>query len=215
MAPLFLARILRDRNNFEKYNTAIVFILILIITVFLAMIARNIGKKEENKMVEELGGYPTSLILMNSDKHINMKTKNRYKKKLHAFTKDKGLDINLESDEIEEYDVAIDFLRVKVNSNIKKFKNVYNELVSYNYWRNLYALKKFNISIYSIMFLFELVRLKNKNIFCLLLDNDIEAYPILIYTITIIIVILILNKKTVHDKAFDYAKALVETIEIM
>ena len=85
----------------------------------------------------------------------------------------------------------------------------------YNYWRNLYGCKWYALSIYGILAIREILMVDKFSI------ADIFRNPIPKYTMLLVLVVWsilfcsIVSQKTVKRNAFDYAKTLLETVDVM
>lgn len=194
-------------------ESAIYVSMIIIFVTFMAHIARNLGKKAEHKMVKRLGGLPTTILMRFSDTRIDPHSKMRYHKILKKKVRDLKIPISIEEENGDSdyiYDSAINWLRGIANSDKKKYHLVYKELKSYNFWRNLYGIKYIGISIYILIAVREIILMRNFNIS----DIFIKPYPqyiaFIIMTASALLGLIMINRKIVENKAFDYAKALLE-----
>lgn len=199
----FIIKGILDVNFIETIKNS--FISVLCISIYYRII-RNLGKKQEERIFNELGAKPTTIILRYSDKRIDKITKNRYHKKLNEKIQGLRLPTNEdkeknESDEL--YESAGNWLRNYANNNRDAEYRVYQELKEYNFWRNLYG-GKWIIVISSLMII--IVELFQNKLEC---DRIVIGLMILIIFITL----TCLNKKIVKEKAFDYARSLVEVCE--
>lgn len=196
------------------------FIISIILVSFAAYIARELGKRYEEKMYKELGGMPTTIIFRFSDNTIDAVSKTKY----HRWINSKLSDISLPVSHIEEskdlladekYINAMRFLRTYANSNREKLPRVYQDLKKYNFWRNLYGCKRFCVVIYLIVILREFVCISGFSLRKMIFDPFPE-YVILIGMIFwLMIFCMSVTKKTMKRNAFDYAKTLLETIDIL
>lgn len=190
-------------------------IILLLIIVFYKII-RNLGKKHEEKMYKKLGAKPTTIILRYSNNLIDEISKNRYHRKLNEKVKGLKLPVKKENetkDDDIKYESAINWLRKYANSNRDKEPRVYQELKDYNFWRNLYGGKYIIIFSCLVCIIIESVNLIDYGIKQLI----INPYPIIIPTLVMIIILLIscviINREVVKNKAFDYAKTLLEVCD--
>lgn len=190
-------------------------IFLLLIIVFYKVI-RNLGKKYEKKMYKELMAKPTTIILRYSNNLIDEISKDRYHKKLNEKVKGLRLPIKKENEVKEDdikYESAINWLRKYANSNRDKEPRVYQELKDYNFWRNLYGGKVLIICSCLICIMIEIINLMEYGIKQLVNTPYPIIMPILVMTIILILSCLIINKKVVKSKAFDYAKTLLEVCD--
>ncbi|WP_346889391.1 hypothetical protein [Clostridium sp. UBA1056] len=187
--------------------------IIIIFITFMAYIARDLGKKAERKMVKRLGGLPTTILMRFSDTRIDPHSKMRYHKILKKKIKGLNIPISIEEEKDDSdyiYDSAINWIRGITNSDKKKYHLVYKELKNYNFWRNLYGIKYIGICIYILIAIREIVLMSNFDI----VDIFMKPYPqyiaFIIMTGSALLGLIMINKKIVENKAFDYAKALLE-----
>lgn len=188
-------------------------VMIIIFITFMAYIARDLGKKAERKMIKRLGGLPTTILMRFSDTRIDPHSKMRYHKILKKKVKELKIPISIEEENGDSdyiYDSAINWLRGIANSDKKKYHLVYKELKNYNFWRNLYGIKYIGICIYILIAVRETILMRNFNI----ADIIIKPYPqyiaFIIMTGSALLGLIMINRKIVENKAFDYAKALLE-----
>lgn len=106
-------------------------------------------------------------------------------------------------------------LRNIANSDRNKFPRVYQELKKYNYWRNLRGCKWYALLLYSIAFVVQMVNIQKFNLMALVNLASLDYVLLIGLFIWSFIFCIMVNKKTVLRNAFDYAKALVEIIEVL
>lgn len=195
-------------------NTTLVLIALVFLT-FTSKIARNEGKRYEKLMYKQLGGMPTTIVLRFSDNTFDNVTKQRYHKRINKYS-----ELNLPLDAKDEnpnsddqYQSAANFLRNYANSNRDKEFRVYQELKEYNFWRNLYGTKRIGLFIYLVIAVREIVIIDNFNIKQVFLQPYPKYLVLIIMLLCILALIFFATKKTVEQKAFDYAKTLIEVCE--
>lgn len=93
----------------------------------------------------------------------------------------------------------------------KKFSLVYEELKNYNFSRNLYGLKNIALVIYFFIGIREFLIIKNFSIVELVLMPYPQYISLLLMIGGAVIILFSARKKTVKNRAYDYAKALIET----
>lgn len=188
---------------------------ILLVALFYRIV-RNFGKRYEDRMYKELGAKPTTIILRYSNNFIDTATKTRYHKKLNKNIEGAELPIEKEketSDDDEKYESAINWLRKYANSNRDKETRVYQELTDYNFWRNLYGGKWIAVTSCIILIIIECFQLGKQNIMELIKNPYPQITVLIIMILILIISCVVINKKTVKGKAFDYAKTLLEVCD--
>lgn len=209
--PIFIYLIINNIINIDYVkilNNSMIFI--IIIALYYRVI-RNLGKKYEDKMYKELGGKPTTIVLRYSDNRIDKLTKTRYHKKLNLVIDDIKLPTKKENekeDDDQMYESASNWLRNYANTNREKEQRVYQELKDYNFWRNLYGGKVIIIISCVVCIIIEVIKL------IILKNIDLKnMFPIAIMTTILIVTCLVINKKIVLEKAFDYAITLMGVCE--
>lgn len=216
MLPIIILGICKGTISSNIIDVSLYVIVSIIFLTFTSKIARECGKRNENKMYLELGGMPTTIILRYSNNILDAVTKKRYHKKLNRIVNGVNLPIsekdeNVESD--EQYKSAMNWLRNYANTHRKTEPRVYQELKEYNFWRNLYGSRFIAGGLYLLIAMREFILINNFDIKKMV----VQPYPIyvsfLIMLLSIILLLCSVNKKTVKRKAFDYAKALVEVCE--
>lgn len=119
--------------------------------VYLAHIARSLGRKAELRLNDSWGGKPTTLWMTHGDRNLDPQTKARY----HALLSDRidGWSAPSPDDEARDpggaeasYDSAVRWLR-EATRDRKRYGLVFKENVSYGFRRNLYGLKPIGLSL--------------------------------------------------------------------
>lgn len=196
------------------------FIISIIFIYFAAYIARELGKSYEEKMYKELGGMPTTIIFRFSDNTIDDISKLKYHRWINSKLSDISLPMSL-AEELkdlqadEKYINAMRFLRTYANSNRDELPRVYQDLKKYNFWRNLYGCKRVCVLVYLIVILRELICSDGFSLSKMIINPFPEYMVFIGMIIWVMGFCLVVTKKTVKRNAFDYAKTLLETIEIL
>lgn len=191
-------------------------ILAMVFILFLANIARELGKTYERKMFKKLGALPTTIVMRFTDDTID----NITKVKVHEwFNREKGCSLPLSSQEEEgdnesdiKYTNATRQLRIYANEHRDELPRVYQELKKYHYWRNLYGCKICGLIIYIVVCVREYIMIDAFNL------KDLVFNPAPQYIVFIGMIIwgllwcTFVTRKNVKRCAFDYAVTLVEAI---
>lgn len=117
----------------------------------LSQLARDEGKKGEQKLFEKWGGTPSVAIFRHRDSRIDPITKERYHKKLASLVK--RTSAPSPADETAAPEVAENVYRawstyVRVNTrDTKKYPLLFQENVCYGYRRNLWGLRPIGITV--------------------------------------------------------------------
>lgn len=201
-----------ELNFIDILGNSMVFIILI---AFYYRIIRNLGKRIEEKMYYDLGDKPTTIVLQYRDTSFDEITKTRYHKKLNKKVEEIKLPIKKEKeteDDDKAYESAINWLRNFANTHRDTEQRTYQELKDYNFWRNLYGGKVIMITSCLACIFVELIKI--------ILLNSKEFNPIYpnVFTISIMLFILlmvclVINKKVIKMKAFDYARTLLEICE--
>lgn len=201
-------------------EAGIAFSFAIVLVGFAAYIVRELGKAYEETMVKELKGLPTTIILRFSDSRVDSISKSRYHRWLSSKIVGQGMPLSLE-DELadpqsdDKYASAMNFLRTYANSHREELPRVYQELKKYNFWRNLYGCKWYALCTYIVMAMREILTIETFNLKEVLL-TPFPKYDIFLgLLIWSLLFCLAVTRKAVKRNAFDYAKALLETVEIL
>lgn len=215
--PIYIYLILKNliNNSFIKYFWPSSIAYVLLVAIFYRVV-RNLGKKYEEKMYKELGAKPTTIVSRYTNGVIDEQTKTRYHIKLNK--KVQGIELPLSKEEENEnsdakYESAINWLRKYANLNREKESRVYQELKDYNFWRNLYGGKWIAILSCIIPIFIEIIQLEKGNIINLIKSPFPQANILFIMIGILIVCCFVINKRTVENKAFDYAKTLLEVCD--
>lgn len=215
LTPIIIIGIFKGIVQDSWFENSILVFVSLAFLVITSKIARNLGKEYEKKMYKKLGGMPSTILLRFSDDTFDDITKQRYHKKLNRF---EGLALPQDKssetfDDDKQYISAINILRNYANSNRDKEPRVYQELKEYNFWRNLYGAKGIALFIYLILVIREIIIKGTIDLKKLFLYPYPDYITLIIILLCIVSIMLFVNQKTVRQKGFDYAKALVEVCE--
>lgn len=188
------------------------------ISIPLSVLARTLGKKEQEKLIKKWGALPATLILRNVDDSLNLETKRRYHQRLSLLT---NLDLPTHEQELDnpidakqKFDSCIDYLRQSTRDKVK-YSLVFNENIYYGRTRNLFGLKPLGLLICIVLLVIQLVLVtKNYGI-----GINITAVPIM-ETLSIVITVSFLvfwlffiNASQVYNAGVNYGKALLECSE--
>ncbi len=214
--PLILFGIFKSIINTNLFESSSYIFVLLVVLTLLSQIARNQGKKYEDKMVKKLNTWPTTIILRYSDNKIDTITKNRYHMKLANKLKDieipQNIDGENESSDIV-YTSAMNWLRNHANENKEMYPLVYKELRDYNFWRNLYGLKHFGILLYILIAIREIITIDSFSLKTLFVSPYPQYVAFILMIISIMILLVGVTEDIVVRKAFDYARTLAEVCE--
>ncbi len=218
LLPIIALGILKGIIGHSWINGTLYILMITVFLSFTSRTARESGKKYESKMFIELGGMPTTIVSRYSDDSVDNLTKTRYHKKLNEKMLELNLPLSIEEEKVDanaddKYKDANNFLRNYANSSRDKEYRVYQELKEYNFWRNLYGTRIMAFIIYLIIAIREFILIEEFNIKNVMIKPYPEYIALIIMLLSIFLLVIYVNKKTVQNKAFDYAKALAEVCE--
>ncbi len=126
-------------------------------TWLLSQLARDEGKKGEQKLFEEWDGMPSVAIFRHRDLRIDSITKERYHKKLAGLVK--STKAPSAAEEAATPDAADGIYRawstyVRMNTrDTKKYHHLFKENVYYGYRRNLWGMRPIGIALSVLSFL--------------------------------------------------------------
>ena len=112
----------------------------------------------------------------------------------------------------EQYDAAARSLKNRANFDRSTEFRVYQELKEYHYFRNLYGIKPIAIAIYIALTVRETMLIPDFSLKALFLNPIPDYLPLGIFLLAIILSCLV-TAKSVEERAFSYATALVESCE--
>src|SRR5216683_2521057 len=109
---------------------------------FLGKLARYLGRKVQDQLVEKYGGLHTTIMLRHADRTVSSETKRRY----HDLLRKSGLRIPSAEEETADhaladecYRAAADWLREETRDE-RKFNLLKGELIDFGFRRNLLGL---------------------------------------------------------------------------
>jgi hypothetical protein len=217
LLPLGVSAILWYPNLLDSFNTALTLLGIIIILVVLSKISRNMGIKKQQIMLQEWGGFPTTIMLRHTDQTVDPLTKGRY----HAFLRNNIPNIEIptpeeESEKPEYYDMhynsAVKWLR-----EYTRDKTIYSILhadnANYGFARNTFGMKGVGIILCLLTLALNILGIYQKY------GNDVLTTPFKFWVsvsfsiIFIFIWTFFINKKMVRNYADAYARTLLSTCE--
>lgn len=107
-------------------------------------IARRFGKSAERRLFANNGGFPTNTLLHRSDTKFDKATKDRYRSKLEALCGEKAPSERMELKDPAAADAYYKRAFTWLRENTRKehgFEILFEENVTYGFWRNLYGIK--------------------------------------------------------------------------
>lgn len=221
--PFLLTSVLKLVTSGFDWENIFLVVFFVGAVAFGTNVVRKLGRKQEAKLYERLGAIPTTIIQRFSDNRISSVSKQQYHANLNKIY---GLKLPLSLDEErpeddEKYRATTDKLRNYTFTNRAKYPRVYQELKEYNFCRNLYGLKWYAIFVYALCAIAEIYKLFRSSISIqsvydvldILVKPSGSAASVYVYIIAIILLLLFVRSSAMEDRAFDYAKALIEVCE--
>lgn len=211
--------------NYSLDITKIATALLIICFLFLlANITRSFGKFVEEKLLNEWGAWPTTIMLRHRDHRIDTLTKSRYHAALSAICD--GIQFPTAIEEQKSPNIADECYRTAINQLIElrrgpQYKILNDENTSYGFRRNLLGLKPFALMISfmaaSITGFAWWVSIPEETSF----DSVIAAVrnaPVLpifviVDTMYFFLFILVIRKTFVLQAAYEYSAALLKTLD--
>lgn len=184
------------------------------VTVLLAHVTRERGRRAERRLFEEWGGNPTTIWLRHRDDNLDNHTTRRY----HAYLASNAPGWQPPTPEEERsdpaavdrrYDTAVKWLL----ENSRDRPLVLKENVAYGFRRNLYGLRPLGLSLAL------LCAGANGAAIYYSLEDDLEhlnlagAASLAISIVAVLTWLFVVNKAWVRDAAHAYARALTASCE--
>ncbi|WP_296710630.1 hypothetical protein [Rhodoblastus sp.] len=174
----------------------------------LSQAARELGKREEARLLGDWGAWPSTSILRHSDQTFDLLTKMRYHRRLVKLgavermpTSDEEAADPVAADKI--YSSAAVWLRTKTRDT-KKFPLIFSENINYGFRRNLLGCKALGVTIASTVCVGDLIALyfgRSSGV------AGLESAFVLAFLLSFA------TSKSVSNVALDYAKRLIEAID--
>jgi len=207
------------------------FVLTFLITfgvmTFLSNQVSNIGNQLQDKLFNDWGGAPTTILLRHSDDILDAHTKQRY----HKWLQSKLPDLIMPSFDGEasdtinadhKYASATNFLREHARSKAK-YPMVYSDNVAYGFARNLLVLRPIGIGVALVCIILNMALLfAYFNHYEQSIPTFVESHISMVIFGSIATVasvwllffyVFFINSVSVHGRAFRYAKSLLAVCE--
>lgn len=195
------------------------------VMTFISTFISNLGNKCQEKLFLIWGGVPTTIILRHANRLLDKYTKQRY----HKWLDDKidGLVLPTQADEIKapadadlKYRSAINFLR-EFTRDKTMFPAIYRDNVAYGFSRNLLAVRRFGLFISSACVMINCyliwigINTSSGKWNTIILNDYLFGVGAALSSIIFVCAFsFIVNKDFVRERAFRYAKSLLESCEI-
>lgn len=199
-------------------ESSVLIILVLMASLFfLAKMAREQGKKVQSKLLQEWGGFPSTVFLKHSDDTIDDKTKNRYHEYLNKRVKD--VQLPTKEEELEdpnafdqEYNSAIKWLLEKTRDP-KKYPLIYQDNANYGFSRNMLGIKLIGIIFTLTSLGITCIGIYQQHQFQLL-ELSLKAYASIIICIFFLFLwVFFVRKNWVKSTSVAYARSLLASCE--
>lgn len=211
--------------SLKNFQEGLVTILVSFgVMTFISGYISNLGNSCQERLFSLWGGAPTTIIMRHRDEVLDSYTKYRYHKWI--FEKVQGLELPSVEDESLDYQdadsryrSAINYLR-EFTRDKDLFPYVYRDNVMFGFSRNLFAIRWFGISISLLsvllnsyllkdIFVFESLRLMN-------VASEVNLLGVIaggVSLVSLMVFLFIINSDFVKQRAFRYAKTLLESCE--
>jgi len=189
----------------------------LAISVLLAHVARDLGKKKEASLFYSWGGQPTTRQLSYRTTTLNEHTLQRYHDKLRTLCPNLSFPSSRDDEETahdrftQSYESATDFLRAATRDR-KKFPLVHEENTNYGFRRNLWAMKANGIGLAILGIVLTAARICH----AWWMNGEIDATATVGSAVCVFLIALWMLRvmpSWVHVVAIAYAKELLATCE--
>jgi hypothetical protein len=217
VAPFGLSLLIWYPQLIDLETSVLTTFVLLILLFFLAKLARERGKKLQDKLLIEWGGFPSTTFLKHSDNSIDKYTKQRYHQYINKHVS--GFQLPSKEKELSNpsfydscYNSVIKWLLEKTRDQ-KKYHLLYQDNINYGFSRNMVGIKPLGI-LFSILSLLT-------NLFSIYKEQGFSwtNYPlkawisILISVLFISIWLLFVKKGWVKSTSEAYARTLLSCCE--
>lgn len=182
-----------------------------------ADLSRRLGKAKEQSVYQKLGGKPTTAMLRHRDQTFDAETKDRWLEFLTSQLKEDAPSAKAEQKNPiaadHFYERCGNWLREHTRDQ-KRFKLVFEELVTYGFRRNLLGVKWPGLALNALVVLVCVVALRYR--FPIVADDDISMrliYVLIVATAHALYFLVAVNEKCVVEAAQQYARELILSCE--
>jgi hypothetical protein len=180
-------------------------------------VARRRGKRLENGLFEEMGGKPTTTMLRFQDATLEPATKARWVRFLAGKIGEKAPDADLEAQDPAAadgfYERCGNWLREHTR-DLKRFKLVFEENVTYGFRRNLLGLKWPGLWLNGIVVVICVVALWFR--FPFSADDDVAQRLYYVLSVALLhatFFLIAVNRQSIKEAANQYARQLLLACE--
>jgi hypothetical protein len=227
LSPILLSVfVVYPETLFSEFpKNALVMLVLLALAYLIAGFARSAGKRVEEQLHRQWGGMPTTAMLRHRDPAIDTVTKARYHRRLAEICDE------IEWPSIEDenanpvaadarYWSAISALRARRRGD--EHSNVLRENTQYGFRRNMYGLRVAAISIALIAALYAVASIAEQTIheksFAAMFAKVASEprYSVLLFANSAIAIAwaIVVRQSWVYQAASDYARALLNTLDL-
>jgi hypothetical protein len=189
---------------------------------FLSVIISNMGNSIQRNYFNRWGGAPIILLFMPDNDEIDQYTKKRYFKWLNS----KIPDLNLSLDQDDKSDLqqkirsATNFLR-EYTRDKKKYPAIYRDNVAYGFSRNLVAIKYVGLAMSIISLVVNVAVIFYPDYFQLISGQNstysvtfLGVAALTVSVLSIFLLLFVVNESFVKQRAYRYARSLLEICEM-
>lgn len=182
-------------------------------------VARQRGKRIEGLLIAEMGGLPSTTMLRHRDETFPEKTKDRYLNFVADALKEKRPTRDDEDQDAlgadQFYERCGTWLRERTRDT-KVFGVLYEENMTYGFWRNLLGLRPLGIGLNMLVVALCVAGLYREAIPGIELDLKKWAYAIgTIAVLHTLCLLIFVNKKGVYEAARQYGRQLILSCETL
>ena len=206
-------------------GVVLTFLITFGVMAFLSNLVSNQGNQLQNKLFDDWGGAPTTILLRHSDNILDIHTKRRY----HKWLGSKLPELEMPSHENEVanpanadsvYTSAVFFLR-EYTRDKSNYPMIYGDNVAYGFARNLLAIRPIGIGVAFVSILLNTVFLYEFYGEFLLWHTPSQNISKLFFGIGAIVVAItliyvfyfVINSRYVYGRGIRYAKSLLAACE--
>ncbi|MYF28111.1 MAG: hypothetical protein F4169_04485 [Gammaproteobacteria bacterium] len=192
-------------------------LLFLAFTVLLSNAVRPLGKRLENRLIDDWGGLPTTILLRYSDTSINLETKKRYHVALEVLlAKSEWPTVETEranpkmADAV--YESAIDALRERTRDR-DKYRLVFAELANYGFARNLRGGRPIGLILAALLLILDVTVIAGNEWLTQLASPLLWHFGTLCALVFVVVLLTFFGNRFVREAGDNYARALLATLD--
>lgn len=192
-------------------------LLFLAFTVLSSSAVRPMGKRLENRLIDNWGGLPTTIMLRHSDSSINPETKKRYHAALQTLLPESDWPTT-ETEQLNPvaadavYESAIDAVRERTRDR-EKYRLVFAELGNYGFARNLRGSRPIGLVLAVLLLICEMSVIADNGWLTQFADTLVWHISALYALVFGVVMLTFFGNRFVREAGDNYARALLATLD--